>query len=112
MTTDGSLDWMGGFTRNDPTALDKPCFFFPSTSISFVVIGLRLSFFLSFFLSFSFLLTSKIPYLLLCLKYITHLCVCVYVYIYCRWHFVVVVVVVVVVLDKRGKRGKRERMRE
>jgi hypothetical protein len=34
MTTAGSSDWMGGFTLNDPTALDKPCFFFlffPST---------------------------------------------------------------------------------
>jgi hypothetical protein len=82
MTTDGSLDWMGGFTRNDPTALDKPCFFFPSTSISFVVIGLRLSFFLSFFLSFSFFTNFKDTlFVALSEIYHTPVCVCVRMYI-------------------------------
>ena len=62
----------GRFYSKRPTALDKPCFF-PFDLISFV------DWSTSFFLFL--LLTSKIPYLLLCLN-ISHTCVCTY--IYCR----------------------------
>ena len=66
------IGWMDGrIYSKRPTALDRPFFLFFPSATSLLLLA---------YVFFFPLLTSKIPYLLLCLIYHTHVCT----YIHCR----------------------------